>query len=563
MNPQRSASYKWVALTNTTLGMFMAGLDASIVIISMPAIFRGINLDPLQAGNIGYLLWLLMGYMVCTAVLVVSFGRLGDIFGRVKMYNAGFAIFTLASLALSLTPGSGAHAALFLIIMRVVQGIGGAFLMANSAAIITDAFAPEQRGLALGINISSAIVGQFAGLLLGGLLAGIDWRLIFWINVPIGAFATIWAYWKLRDSGVRTVSRIDWWGNVTFAAGLILILMGITFGIQPYAGHVMGWTSPVVLFQLIGGLILLVAFFFIEKVVKNPMFDLRLFRIRAFVFGNLASLFVSIGRGGLQFMLVIWLQGIWLPLHGYSFESAPLWAGIYMLPLTLGVLIVGSFAGHFSDKYGARYFSTGGMILAALCFGGLFLLPADFSYVPFAVLLFLIGTAFGLFAAPNSAAIMNSVPAKERGQASGMRATFTNSGMVLSIGMFFSLIIFGLSSTLPQTLKTGLVAQNISTSLATQISMTPPVSSLFAAFLGYNPISHLVPASALAALPAANVSYLTGNTFFPSLISGPFMNGLHLTLIFSIILFVLSAIASWSRGKKYVHEEIADTVLSK
>ncbi len=229
--------YKWTALSNTTLGMFMASLDASIVIISLPAIFRGIGLDPLAPGNIGFLLWTLMGYMMCTAVLVVTLGRLGDMYGRVRMYNAGFAVFTLASIALSLTPGTGARAAIYLITLRIVQGIGGSFLMANSVAILTDAFPARQRGLAMGINSIAALAGSFIGLIAGGLLAAVNWRLIFWINVPIGIFGTFWAYWKLRDSGVRKRERIDWWGNTTFAAGLIALLAGITYGIQPYGTH--------------------------------------------------------------------------------------------------------------------------------------------------------------------------------------------------------------------------------------------------------------------------------------------------------------------------------------
>jgi MFS family permease len=537
--------------------MFMAALDGSIVIISLPAIFRGINLDPLQPGHIGYLLWMLMGYLICIAVLVVSFGKLGDLFGRVRMYNAGFAVFTLASIALSLTPGTGVHAALFLIIMRVVQGIGGAMLWANSTAILVDAFPPDERGFALGINITAALIGQFVGLLAGGLLAAIDWRLIFWVNVPFGLFGTIWAYMKLHDTGEQKRAKIDIAGNITFAAGLIAILVAITYGIQPYGADLMGWTSPPVLGLGTLGIVLLGVFVVIENVVESPMFDLKLFKIRSFAAGNLSSLFVSIGRGGLQFMLVIWLQGIWLPLHGYSFESTPLWAGIYMLPLTVGLLIVGSFAGKLSDRYGARYFSTGGVALVALCFCGLLLLPANFLYFPFALLLFFIGVGFGLFSAPNSSSIMSNVAPSERGQASGMRATFNNAGQVLSIGIFFSLIIFGLSATLSSTMQKSLLQQNVPASVATEVSHTPPVSSLFAAFLGYNPMTKLIPTDTLNALPSQNSAVLTGTTFFPTLISGPFIRGLHFTLFFSIFLFICAAFASWFRGPhRAVVEEV-------
>jgi EmrB/QacA subfamily drug resistance transporter len=544
-----SDRYKWTALSNTTLGIFMAALDSSIVIISLPAIFRGIRLDPLQPANISYLLWTLMGYLVCTAVLVVTFGRLGDMFGRVKMYNAGFAIFTVASIALSLTPGHGGSAAMYLIIMRVVQGIGGALLMANSTAILTDAFPTNERGLAMGINTIAAMAGSFIGLILGGVLADTNWRLVFWINVPFGLFGTVWAYLKLHDTGVRVKARIDWLGNITFAAGLIAILVGITYGIQPYGGHTMGWTSPVVLTEIIGGVILLIAFVMIENRVKHPMFHLNLFKIRAFAMGNIANLFAAIGRGGLQFMLIIWLQGIWLPLHGYNFIDTPLWAGIYMLPLTGGFLLAGPVSGWLSDRHGARPYATGGMLASAASFVLLMTLPANFSYPVFALLLVINGVGMGLFAAPNTTAVMNAVPAAERGAASGMRATGMNAGAVLSIGVFFSLIILGLASTLPHTMQAQLVSQGVPVTVAHQVASAPPVGSLFAAFLGFNPMAKLIPAHVLAALPRANAANITGKSFFPHLISNPFMHGLRIAFTFSAIIYVLAAAASWMRGK--------------
>jgi MFS family permease len=533
----------------------MAALDSSIVIISLPAIFRGINLDPLLPANIGFLLWTLMGYMMCTAVLVVTLGRLGDMYGRVRMYNAGFVVFTLASVALSLTPGTGASAAIFLIVMRVVQGVGGALLMANSGAILTDAFPANQRGFAIGISQVAAIAASFLGLVLGGILAAINWRLIFWINVPIGIFGTVWAYWKLRDTGVRKKESIDWWGNLTFGFGLVAVLVGITYGIQPYGGHVMGWTSPLVLLMLIGGALLLAVFAAIELNTKEPMFNIKLFGIRAFAMANIASLLAAIGRGGLQFMLIIWLQGIWLPLHGYSFESTPLWAGIYMLPLTAGFLIAGPVSGWLSDRFGAKYFATGGMLLGALGFLLLMFLPVNFNYWMFGFILLLTGIGAGLFSAPNGTAIMNSVPAHDRGQASGMRATFMNSGQVLSIGIFFSLMIVGLAATLPQATYAGLVREGVPAAVAQQAASAPPVSDLFAAFLGYNPMKQLIPEATLAALPPANAAEITGNTFFPNLISAPFKDGLTLTFVLSIIAYLIAAAASWLRGDRYVHGE--------
>jgi EmrB/QacA subfamily drug resistance transporter len=546
--PPVSSRYKWTALSNTTLGAFMATLDASIVIISLPAIFRGIHLNPLEPSNISYLLWMLMGYLVCTAVLVVTFGRLGDIYGRVRMYNAGFAVFTAASIALSLTPGHGSSAAIYLIVMRVVQGVGGSMLLANATAILTDAFPVRERGRAMGINSIAAIAGSFVGLVLGGILADWNWRLVFWVNVPFGIFGTIWAYRKLVELGTRKAARIDWLGNITFAVGLVALLTGITYGIQPYGGHTMGWTRPFVLTCLIGGIGLLIAFCYVELRVKDPMFNLHLFRIRAFTAGNAAGLFAAVGRGGLQFMLIIWLQGIWLPLHGYRFESTPLWAGIFMIPLTVGLLVSAPIAGQLSDQYGARGFATGGMLLSAVTFLLLMLLPADFNYATFALLIFLSGVGMGVFVPPNTTAIMNSVPNDERGQASGMRATFQNSGTVLSIGIFFSLMIVGLAASLPATMSQRLTALGVRPDVATQVAKAPPVGSLFAAFLGYNPMQTLLGPHGLDGVSASNAATITGKRFFPELISTPFIDGLRIAFTFSLLLFLLAAWASWKRG---------------
>jgi MFS family permease len=558
---ERPDRYKWTALSNTTLGMFMATLDSSIVLISLPAIFRGIKLDPLQPANISYLLWMLMGYLVVTAVLVVFFGRMGDIFGRVRMYNAGFAVFTAASIALSLCPWTGSAGALWLIGFRIVQGIGGALLMANSTAILTDAFPVEERGMALGISMVAGISGSFIGLIVGGLLADWDWRAIFWINVPFGLFGTVWAYAKLRDNGVRVRAKLDWAGNAAFASGLVLLLIGITYGIQPHGHSTMGWLGPYVAAELIGGVALLALFVHIERRVTDPMFHLELFRIRAFSMGNIASLLSSIGRGGMQFILIIWLQGIWLPLHGYSFEATPLWAGIYMVPMTLGFLIAGPTSGWLSDRYGARAFTTGGMLLAAFTFLALMTLPANFTFWVFAVLLFLNGTGMGLFAAPNVTGIMNSVPAAQRGAASGMRATFQNSGMVLSIGLFFSLMIVGLAASLPRNMQSRLEAQGVPHAQAVAVAHTPPVGSLFAAFLGYNPMEKLLgqpgpngTPSVLAQLPKQNADTITGKTFFPELISDPFMEGLRIAFSVSAFMCLVAAAASALRGGKYTYD---------
>jgi MFS family permease len=542
--------YKWIALSNTTLGMLMATMNSSILLIALPDIFRGIQVDPLSPGNTSLLLWLIIGFLVVTAVLVVTFGRLGDIYGRVRMYNAGFAVFTLFSILLSVTWMHGTSGALWLIIMRILQGVGGAMLMANSSAILTDAFPVDQRGLALGLNSVAAIAGSFIGLVVGGVLAPVDWRLVFLVSVPFGIFGTVWAYLKLRDTGVRRPARVDWWGNVTFAIGLISLLVGITYGIQPYHGHATGWTNPWVLAAMGGGLAVLVVFCVLEAKVADPMFHLDLFRIKAFTGGNLANLLSGLGRGGLQFILILWLQGIWLPQHGYSFASTPLWAGIYMLPVTIGFLVAGPASGWLSDHFGPRLFSVGGLLLSALTFGLLIMLPVDFTYWQFAVILLLNGIGMGLFTAPNRAQVMNSVPANQRGVGAGITATFQNSAMVLSIGVFFSLIIVGLSQSLPHTLSTGLTAQGVPPSDAARLAALPPVGVLFASLLGFNPVQMLLGPNVLHQLPADKASYLTGRSFFPSLISGPFAQGLHVAFWFAIACCLLAAVASWPKSPR-------------
>ncbi len=548
--------YRWVALSNTTLGVAMATINSSIVIISLPAIFRGINLKPLDAGNISYLLWTLMGYLVVSAVLVVAFGRLGDMFGRVKIYTLGFVIFTLASLALVVDPLQQGGGAMWIIIGRVIQGVGGAMLMSNSTAILTDAFPSDKRGMALGINQVSAIGGSFLGLILGGVLSEWDWRAIFLVSVPIGVAGTIWSFLSLHELGIQRRGKLDLPGNATFAIGVTAILVAITYGIQPYGGHSMGWTNPWVLGSLIGGVLVLALFCVIENRSPDPMFSMSLFRIRAFSAGNFAGLLASIGRGGMQFMLIIWLQGIWLPLHGYHYADTPLWAGIYLLPLTVGFLLAGPISGLLSDRFGARAFASGGLILVGLTFVGLMLLPADFSYWVFALLLFANGIGSGMFSAPNTTAIMNSVPAHQRGAASGMQATFFNSGTSLSIGIFFSLMIIGLARNLPSSMYAGLTAQQVPGGVASSVAGLPPVGSMFAAMLGFNPIqSLLTPSGVLPTLPAGNVNTLTGNVFFPNLLSGPFHDGLVVVFSAAALMMLVAATASVLRGGRYVHDD--------
>ncbi len=544
----RGPNYKWIALSNCTLGVLLATLDASITLIAMPDIFKGIRLDPLIPSNSFYLLWMILGFLVVSSVLIVSLGRLGDMYGRVRIYNLGFVIYTAASLLLTIDWLTGTSGALFLIVFRIVQGIGAACLLANSAAIITDAFPANQRGMALGINNIVGVSGMFVGLVLGGLLAPISWRMVFLISVPVGLFGTVWAYLKLQEISTPSHARVDWAGNVSFALGLVLIMIAVTYGIRPYGHSATGWGSPRVLILIGGGVASLLVFALVERRVQDPMFRLPLFKIRAFTFGTMSTFLSAVARGGLMFMLIIWLQGIWLPQHGFSFTETPLWAGIYMLPLTLGMLLAGPTSGYLSDRLGARPFATGGMLGAAVSFILLVLLPTNFPYPLFAAVLFLNGVSMGMFASPNRAGVMNSLPPTDRGAGGGMNQTFQNSAQVLSIGVFFTLMILGLASSLPHAMATGLEAHGVPARTAETAAHLPPVSILFAAFLGYNPIQHLLGSSVLTHLSHAQQTLLTGRSFFPQLISGPFRSGLHEAFAFAIIACLVAALASFSRG---------------
>jgi MFS family permease len=546
--------YKWVVLSNTTIGVLLSSLNASSLMIALPVIFRGIHLDPLAASNFPYLLWMMMGYMLVTAALVVTVGRIGDIFGRVKMYNLGFAWFTVASILLSVVWSSGSTGALELVIFRMVQGVGGALLFANSAAIITDAFPAEQLGFALGTNMMAAIVGSFLGILVGGLLSQAGWRWVFLANVPIGVFGTVWAYLQLKEIGIRIKAHIDWIGNIAFAAGLAMLLTGFTYGIKPYGHSLTGWADPFVLEMIFGGLALLVIFVFVEMKAKEPMFRLSLFRIQAFTAGNVAGFLGSVGRGGFQFMLMIWLQGIWLPQHGYGYLNTPLWAGIYMIPFSAGFVLAGPLSGKLSDRYGARPFATAGMLLNAVLFALVIAFPANFSYWPFAIVMLMMGIAGGLFASPNTSSIMNSVPARHRGAASGMRVTFVNVGLPLSMGLFFTLLVLGLNSKVPSSLYSGLVAHGVPAHQAAALGHLPPLGYLFAAFLGLNPLGSLLK-GVRAHLSASQWGVLTGRSFFPHLVGPAFKHALLYVLIFAIAMSLIAALASALRGAKYIHED--------
>ena len=554
--------YKWVALSNTTIGTLMAAIDATIVLISLPAIFRGISIDPLTSFQ--YLLWILLGYSLVTSILLVSFGRISDIFGRVRLFNIGFVIFTVGSLLCAITPNTGVLGAEELIFFRIIQGIGGAFLLSNSAAILTDAFPANERGRALGINSTAAIAGSIIGLVLGGILAIFNWRFIFLVSVPVGVLGTVWSYAKLKEIASRRKNqKLDVWGNVTFALGVTLALVGVTYALVPYGSSGMGWGNPWVLISLLGGAALLVAFPFVERRAADPMFRLGLFKSRMFVTANIASLLFFFGRGGVQIMLIILLQGIWLPLHGVSYAATPLWAGIYMTPMIAGFTIMGPLSGHLSDKYGARSLATLGMMITAGAFIAIAQLPFDFSYPIFAAIIFAMGIGGGMFAAPNTMSIMNSVPPEDRGSASGMMATLQNTGQTASLAIFFTIIITGLSTGLPSAFSKAMTAAGVP-QLAGAFSSIPPTSALFAAFLGYNPVNAILAlpqlSSVVSQIPQSTLTYLEGQTFFPNAIAPAFISALGLSFYIAAVLSIAAAIASVLRGKQVVYSAKKESV---
>jgi EmrB/QacA subfamily drug resistance transporter len=412
--------YKFVVLTNTTIGSFMSLLDANIVLISLPTILRQLPGTSTFDG-----IWIIMGYTLVTATALLTIGRLGDLFGRVKLYNTGFAIFTIGSGLCSIAPNGG-----FLVLMRLVQGLGAALIWSNNAAILTDSFPVTERGRALGINQVAGMAGSILGLVAGGVLTTVlGWRSIFWINLVPGAFATIWAYLRLRDLNPKLKGEtLDPIGNILFAGGLIAFLVGLTLG------AITGWTTTDELY-ILGGIITLCVFGYVETKVRNPMIDVRLFRIVPFLAGASANLMTSISRSSLSLILVFYFQGALL----YSaFRS-----GILLLPFSIAFVLVGPLSGYLSDRIGPRRLTTTGSAISAAALFMFALLPFDVSYSVLVVAMLLSGVGGGMFFAPNVAAIMNSVPAARRGVASAISSTLFNVGSLLSLGLIF--VIFGAS----------------------------------------------------------------------------------------------------------------------
>ena len=537
------------------IASLMGSINMSIVMIALPAIFNGIHINPLNSFQ--YLLWILMGYGLVTATLLLSFGRLSDMYGRVKMFQLGFLIFSIGSILLYLTPSTGDMGAIEIIVFRLVQAVGAAFFMANSAAILTDAFPSNERGKALGINTVAVMAGMFLGLIIGGILAVFDWRYVFLVSVPFGLIGTVWSYYKLKEISVKAEkTKIDLLGNATFLLGITLVLVGVTYGLIPYGSSSMGWSNPWVIGSILSGFIFMILFGFVENRVESPMFRLDLFKNKSFAYANLAGLLGALGRGGVMFMIILLLQGIYLPLHGYSYSSTPFWGGIYMLPLTAGIVVFGPLSGILSDRYGPRWIATGGMIVTAFAFLFLAALPYNFTYLIFGLAMFIMGMGFGMFGAPNSASIMNSVPSEDRGIASGMMYTINNTAQTASMAIFFTIIIVGITQRFPEAMTASLSSIG-AVYLAPALSNIPPTAALFSAFLGYNPVDSILaalPAPLVAHIPQTTLNTLTGITWFPQTLQNAFVPSLRTSFYIGALLSIIAAILSALRGEKYIHE---------
>jgi EmrB/QacA subfamily drug resistance transporter len=423
--------YKYIVLTNTTVGAFMAVLDSNIVLIALPTISGDLHASPFES------VWIIMGYILVNASLLLTFGRLSDVFGRVRLYNLGFAVFTIGSALCSVSPNG-----ISLVIFRLVQGSGGALLFSNSAAILTDAFPPNERGRALGLNQVAGTFGSVLGLALGGILAGsaLGWRSIFWINIPFGTFATVWAYVKLKELSIPSRGeKLDPLGNILFAAGLSLSLIGLMLG------ALLGWSAAYI-GAMVAGALCVVAFVFAERRVRFPMMDLSLFKIRAFAAGMASNLLASISRGGLSLVLVFYFQGV---LLYDAFD-----AGLRLIPFSVAFVMVGPLSGYLSDRFGSRGFATTGLLVVSVALFWLGLLPFS-NYDQIVGPMILAGVGGGLFVAPNVASIMNATPAPRRGVASGMSSTLINAGFLLSLGIAFAVMASSVSGTVLQEIFSG------------------------------------------------------------------------------------------------------------
>lgn len=528
---------KWIALSNTSIAIFIAFANYNMIIIALPQIFNSLRFNPTAPDALGYLIWLILGYMVVTSSLVVTFGRISDLKGRAKLYSLGFLIFAISSGLLSTVNGYGDSAVLEMIILRLFQGVGGGLLMVNSAAILTDYFPKNELGKALGLNQVSGLVGGVAGLIIGGVLSVINWRYIFLLDFVVGIIGTLWSFKSLRDVQKPIKQPLDIIGNILFALGITLLLISVTYGLLPYHNQQLGWGNPFVITGLIISFLTIGMFVFVERKVKNPMFDLSLFKIRDFSVANFTNFIASMARQGILLMMLVLLQGIWLPLHGVPYSQTPFWAGLYLIPNMLGFAALGPISGILSDRYGSKVLTSLGLFISALGFFLLSLLPYDFQLWQFFAISFLMGAGMGLFSSPNMADIMASVPVQKRGAASGMRASLQNTASAISVALYFSVVITGMAATLNSSIESALSSYGIHLNVN-----LPAAVAIFSALLGYDPLSSLA-----SSLPTSVASHIDTPAFFITAIAPSFISGFRLMLNISAALLVLSGILSLVR----------------
>jgi len=528
---------KWIALSNTSIAIFIAFANYNMIIIALPQIFNSLRFNPTAPDALGYLIWLILGYMIVTSSLVVTFGRISDLKGRAKLYSFGFLIFAISSGILSTVNGYGDSAVLEMIILRLLQGVGGGLLMVNSAAILTDYFPKNELGKALGLNQVSGLVGGVAGLIIGGVLSVINWRYIFLLDFVVGIIGTLWSFKSLRDVQKPIKQPLDIIGNVLFALGITLLLISVTYGLLPYGNQQLGWGNPFVITGLTISFLAIGIFVFVESKVKNPMFDLSLFKVRDFSVANFTNFIASMARQGILLMMLVLLQGIWLPLHGVPYSQTPFWAGLYLIPNMLGFAALGPISGILSDRYGSKVFTSLGLFVSALGFFLLSLLPYDFQLWQFFAISFLMGAGMGLFSSPNMADIMASVPVQKRGAASGMRASLQNTASAISVVLYFSVVITGMAVTLNSSIESALSSYGINLNVN-----LPAAVAIFSALLGYDPLSSLA-----SSLPTSVASHIDTPAFFVTAIAPSFMSGFRLMLNISAALLVLSGILSLAR----------------
>ncbi|WP_066797234.1 MFS transporter [Caldivirga sp. MU80] len=543
-------------LVNSFLGSLMASMTMSAIIIALPDILRGIGVNPMSPLGFASMMWLMFSYPLMVAVAVPIVGRLSDMYGRGKMFTIGDAIFTVMSTLLGIVPGYGSVAVAQMIAYRFVQGLGGSMMFTNSAAIITDVYPPHRRGVAMGIVSIAFSAGSIIGLVVGGVLAVVNWRLVFLVNTPIGIASTAWAYVTVYrlPLGLRRV-RVDYLGASMLAASLVLLLLGITFGMLPSGNSMMSWGSPMVLGLIGGGLLLMALLIPVEMRTGEPILKINLFRIRPFTFGVLSALFLFLAQGANVFVLSLLLQAIYLPMHGVPYSETPLLAGIYLIPSSVANAVFAPVGGRLINRFGARVVSTIGAVLLGVSFELLTLLSLNFNYTLFAADLFLMGTGSGLFQSPNLVSIMSSVPQEDRSAASGLRASMQNIGLLMSFAVFLTLILVGSATALSTSISSALTKVGVPSDVVSELTRIPPAYALFAAFMGYDPMKFLMSQTGVD-LPGSVYAAVTKPTFFPSAIAPAMATGFIYAYHIAAIMAFTAAVFSYLRGREHIVHQV-------